>query len=111
MIYAASSSAYGETEVLPKVESMKPLPKSPYAVQKLVGELYASAFTSCFGLETVSLRFFNVYGPRQDPSSQYSGVLSLFMKYLLSRTSPTIFEVTANSRAISLTSTTSPACV
>jgi nucleoside-diphosphate-sugar epimerase len=91
LIYAASSSAYGETEVLPKVESMKPLPKSPYAVQKLVGELYGAAFTSCFGLETVSLRFFNVYGPRQDPSSQYSGVLSLFMKYVLARTSPTIF--------------------
>jgi nucleoside-diphosphate-sugar epimerase len=91
LIYAASSSAYGDTEVLPKTESMKPLPKSPYAVQKLLGEYYASVFTSCFALETVSLRFFNVYGPRQDPTSQYSGVLSLFMKHLLERTSPTIF--------------------
>jgi nucleoside-diphosphate-sugar epimerase len=91
LIYAASSSAYGDTEVLPKTESMKPLPKSPYAVQKLLGEFYASVFTGCFGLETVSLRFFNVYGPRQDPTSQYSGVLSLFMKHLLERTSPTIF--------------------
>ncbi len=66
-------------------------PKSPYAVQKYVGELYASVLTSCFGLETVSLRFFNVYGPRQDPSSAYSGILSLFMKHLIARTEPTIF--------------------
>ncbi|MGH9612398.1 MAG: NAD-dependent epimerase/dehydratase family protein, partial [Bryobacteraceae bacterium] len=69
VVYAASSSAYGDTEVLPKVETMAPRPKSPYAAQKLAGEYYASVFTSCFGLETVSLRFFNVYGPRQDPSS------------------------------------------
>jgi UDP-glucose 4-epimerase len=91
VVYAASSSAYGDTEVLPKTESMTPLPKSPYAAQKLLGEYYASVFYSCFGLETVSLRFFNVYGPRQDPSSAYSGVLSLFMKHLLARTCPTIF--------------------
>lgn len=91
VVYAASSSAYGDTEVLPKTEAMTPRPKSPYAVQKLVGEYYASVFSSCFGLESVSLRFFNVYGPRQDPSSAYSGVLSLFMKHLLARTSPTIF--------------------
>jgi len=91
VVYAASSSAYGDTPTLPKTESMKPLPKSPYAAQKLVGEYYASVFHSCFNLETVALRFFNVYGPRQDPSSQYSGVLSLFMKHLLSRTAPTIF--------------------
>jgi UDP-glucose 4-epimerase len=91
VVYAASSSAYGDSEVLPKVETMLPKPKSPYALQKLVGEYYASVFQSCFGLETVSLRFFNVYGPRQDPSSQYSGVLSLFMKHVLARTTPTIF--------------------
>jgi UDP-glucose 4-epimerase len=91
LIYAASSSAYGDSEILPKVETMIPRPKSPYAVQKLLGEHYASVFHSCFGLETVSLRFFNVYGPRQDPSSPYSGVLSLFMRHLLARTSPTIF--------------------
>ena len=90
VIYAASSSAYGDTEVLPKVETMAPRPKSPYAVQKLVGEYYASVFYNCYGLETVALRFFNVYGPRQDPSSPYSGVLSLFMKHLIARTSPTI---------------------
>jgi nucleoside-diphosphate-sugar epimerase len=91
VVYAASSSAYGDTPTLPKTESMAPQPLSPYAVQKLVGEYYASVFHSCFGLETVALRFFNVYGPRQDPSSPYSGVLSLFMKHLLARTAPTIF--------------------
>ena len=91
VVYAASSSAYGDSEVLPKTESMPPRPKSPYAVQKLVGEYYAAVFQECFHLETVCLRFFNVYGPRQDPSSSYSGVLSLFMKHLLARTRPTIF--------------------
>jgi UDP-glucose 4-epimerase len=91
IVYAASSSAYGDTPALPKTESMTPSPKSPYAAQKLMGEYYAAVFHSCFSIETVSLRFFNVYGPRQDPSSPYSGVLSLFMKHLLARTSPTIF--------------------
>jgi len=91
VVYAASSSAYGDTEVLPKTESMAPQPKSPYAVQKLAGEYYCTVFTSCWGLETVSLRFFNVYGPRQDPSSPYSGVLSIFMKCLVERRAPTIF--------------------
>ncbi|HYP14679.1 MAG TPA: NAD-dependent epimerase/dehydratase family protein [Bryobacteraceae bacterium] len=90
VVYAASSSAYGDTEVLPKIETMQPLPKSPYALQKLVGEYYGSVFSSCFGLETVSLRFFNVFGPRQDPSSPYSGVLSIFMRCILEGTSPTI---------------------
>ncbi|MGO9095018.1 MAG: SDR family oxidoreductase [Bryobacteraceae bacterium] len=90
VFYAASSSAYGDTEELPKVESMTPRPKSPYALQKLVGEYYASVFASCFGLETVSVRYFNVYGPRQDPSSPYSGVISVFMKALLERRSPMI---------------------
>jgi UDP-glucose 4-epimerase len=91
VIYAASSSAYGDTEVMPKVETMRPLPKSPYAAQKLMGEYYLSVWASCFGLETVSLRYFNVYGPRQDPSSAYSGVLSLFMTAILERRAPTIF--------------------
>jgi len=90
VVYAASSSAYGDTDVLPKVESMIPRPKSPYAVQKLLGEYYISVFDSCFGLEGVALRFFNVYGPRQDPSSQYSGVLSKFMTAILKRESPVI---------------------
>lgn len=91
VIYAASSSAYGDTEVLPKVETMAPKPKSPYAVQKLAGEYYATAFSECFGLETVSLRFFNVYGPRQDPASVYSGVLSIFLTCLIDRRRPTIY--------------------
>jgi UDP-glucose 4-epimerase len=91
VVYAASSSAYGDTEVLPKVETMQPRPKSPYAAQKLMGEYYASVFHSCFGLETVSLRFFNVFGPRQDPTSPYSGVLSIFLTCLLDRKQPTIY--------------------
>jgi len=91
LVYAASSSAYGDTEVLPKVETMRPRPLSPYAVQKLLGEYYASVFHTCFGLDTVALRFFNVYGPRQDPSSPYSGVISLFLKAIIERRPPTIF--------------------
>src|SRR5579875_4105514 len=91
VVYAASSSAYGDTEVLPKVETMAPQPKSPYAVQKLMGEYYAQVFADCYGLETVSLRFFNVFGPRQDPTSVYSGVLSIFLTRLIERRSPTIF--------------------
>jgi UDP-glucose 4-epimerase len=91
VVYAASSSAYGDTEVLPKTESMAPRPKSPYALQKLTGEYYCAVFTSCYGLETVSLRFFNVFGPRQDPSSPYSGVLSIFMRRLIERRPPVIF--------------------
>jgi UDP-N-acetylglucosamine/UDP-N-acetyl-alpha-D-glucosaminouronate 4-epimerase len=91
VVYAASSSAYGDTEVLPKVESMTPRPKSPYALQKLIGEYYGSIFSGVYGLETVSLRYFNVYGPRQDPSSAYSGVLSLFMTSVLDRKVPKIF--------------------
>lgn len=90
VVYAASSSAYGDTEVLPKVETMAPRPKSPYAVQKLLGEYYASVFHTCFNLETVCLRFFNVYGPRQDPTSPYSGVISIFMRSVVERTAPTI---------------------
>src|SRR5579862_9564908 len=91
LIYAASSSAYGDTLELPKVETMLPRPKSPYALQKLTGEYYLSAFATCFGLETVSLRYFNVYGPRQDPSSPYSGVLSIFASCVLARKAPTIY--------------------
>jgi nucleoside-diphosphate-sugar epimerase len=91
VVYAASSSAYGDTEELPKRESMSPQPKSPYAAQKLLGEHYMSIWASCFGVETVSLRYFNVFGPRQDPASPYSGVLSLFMTAILERRSPTIF--------------------
>ena len=91
VVYAASSSAYGDTPVLPKMESLLPSPKSPYALQKLVGEYYCSVYASVFKLETVALRYFNVYGPRQDPNSPYSGVLSIFMKCVLERRPPTIF--------------------
>jgi UDP-glucose 4-epimerase len=111
LVYAASSSAYGDSEVLPKTESMLPRPKSPYAVQKLVGEYYAQVFHSCFGLETVALRFFNVYGPRQDPSSAYSGVLSLFMKHLLERTAPTIFGDGEQSRDFTYVEDVAELCV
>jgi UDP-glucose 4-epimerase len=90
VVYAASSSAYGDTLVLPKVETMTPSPRSPYALQKLVGEYYATVFSLCFGLETVALRYFNVFGPRQNPASPYSGVLSLFMKCILEHRPPTI---------------------
>ncbi len=91
VVYAASSSAYGGSEVLPKIESMAPDPKSPYAAQKLFGEYYARVFHLCYGLETVALRYFNVYGPRQDPSSPYSGVISVFIKALSEGSSPVIF--------------------
>lgn len=91
VVYAASSSAYGGSEVLPKVETMAPDPKSPYAAQKLAGEYYARVFASCFSIETVALRYFNVYGPRQDPSSPYSGVISLFANSVLARVPPLIF--------------------
>jgi UDP-glucose 4-epimerase len=91
VVYAASSSAYGDTVELPKREDMNPRPKSPYALQKLVGEYYAAVFADVYRLETVALRYFNVYGPRQDPSSPYSGVLSIFMKCVLERRSPTIY--------------------
>ena len=111
VVYAASSSAYGDSETLPKVESMTPLPKSPYAVQKLMGEHYASVFRSSYGLETVALRFFNVYGPRQDPTSAYSGVLSLFMKHLLAGTAPTIFGDGEQSRDFTYVDDVAALCV
>ncbi len=91
VIFAASSAAYGDSPELPKTEAMLPRPKSPYASQKVLGEYYMKNFADCFGLETVSLRFFNVFGPRQDPTSPYSGVLSIFMSCLLARRNPTIF--------------------
>ncbi len=90
VVYAASSSAYGDTPTLPKHEDMPTSPLSPYALQKLVGEQYMQLFTSLYGLETVSIRYFNVFGPRQDPSSPYSGVIALFVTALLSGKAPTI---------------------
>jgi nucleoside-diphosphate-sugar epimerase len=91
VVFAASSSAYGETPTLPKVETMPPAPISPYGVTKLVGEMYAQVFGRVYGLENVSLRYFNVFGPRQDPTSQYSGVLSRFIFALLDGLQPVVF--------------------
>jgi UDP-glucose 4-epimerase len=98
VIYAASSSAYGDTPTLPKREEMKPNPISPYAVQKLCGELYTAAFHRVYGLETTALRYFNVFGPRQDATSQYSGVLSKFITSMLEGRAPTIFGDGSQSR-------------
>lgn len=91
VMYAASSSAYGNAPTLPKHESMLPCPISPYAVSKLAGEHYLRSFFDCYGLETVSLRYFNVFGPCQDPSSEYSGVLARFTTQMLRGEQPTIF--------------------
>ena len=91
VVYAGSSSAYGDQPTLPKSEQMAPDPLSPYAVAKLVGEYYCRVFTRVYGLETVTLRYFNVFGPRQDPGSQYSGVVSRFISSLLSDERPVIY--------------------
>ncbi len=91
VVYAASSSAYGDTPTLPKRETMPPDPISPYAVAKLASELYMISFYRCYGLETVCLRYFNIFGPRQDPSSPYSGVLAKFSMQMLHGEQPTIF--------------------
>src|SRR6201998_3340637 len=91
LVFAASSSAYGETPTLPKTEEMQPAPISPYGVTKLVGELYAQVFGRCYGLENVCLRYFNIFGPRQDPSSPYSGVLAKFCTAFLEDGQPVIF--------------------
>src|SRR6185312_6291105 len=91
VVYAASSSAYGNTPTLPKREEMPPSPRSPYALQKLVGEQYCKLFTELYGLPTVCTRYFNVFGPRQDPGSPYSGVISLFTSALLAGRRPVIY--------------------
>jgi UDP-glucose 4-epimerase len=91
VIFAGSSSAYGDTPTLPKHEQMAPNPISPYAVAKLAGEYYMRAFTRVYGLETVALRYFNVFGPYQDPSSHYSGVLAIFCRRMLAGEQPTIY--------------------
>jgi UDP-glucose 4-epimerase len=91
VVYAASSAAYGDSPELPKKENLPPQPKSPYGVQKLAGEYYGRVFWEAFGLETVSLRYFNVFGPRQDPASPYSGVLSLFSSCVIEGRAPKIF--------------------
>jgi UDP-N-acetylglucosamine/UDP-N-acetyl-alpha-D-glucosaminouronate 4-epimerase len=91
VVYAGSSSAYGDTPTLPKREDMPTNPLSPYALQKLVGEQYLALFTKLYGLDTVTIRYFNVFGPRQDPSSPYSGVISLFMSALVDGRQPIIY--------------------
>jgi nucleoside-diphosphate-sugar epimerase len=91
VVYSSSSSAYGDSPRLPKVETMKPEPLSPYAAQKLMGEYYARIFNDIYGLETVSLRYFNVFGPRQDPKSQYAAVVPKFITLLASSRPPVIF--------------------
>ncbi len=90
VVYAGSSSAYGNSATLPKREDMPTAPLSPYALQKLVAEQYMQMFTSLYGLSTVTIRYFNVFGPRQDPSSPYSGVISLFVRHALEGRSPTV---------------------
>ena len=91
VVFAASSSAYGETPTLPKVETMQPQPISPYGVTKYAGELYGQTFGRCYGLENVALRYFNIFGPRQDPGSPYSGVLAKFCTAFLENTQPVVF--------------------
>ena len=91
LVYAGSSSAYGDTPTLPKREDMPTAPKSPYALQKLVGEQYCRMFTELYGFETVTTRYFNVFGPRQDPGSPYSGVISLFATAVLAGKQPVIY--------------------
>ncbi len=91
VVLASSSAVYGDDPQLPKVESMPPRPLSPYAVQKLTNEFYAQLYYRLYGLETVCLRYFNVYGPRQDPSSPYSGVISIFMRQVGKKSAPTIY--------------------
>lgn len=91
VVYASSSSLYGDSPTLPKHEGMMPNPLSPYGAQKLFGEMYCQVFTKAYGLETVSLRYFNVFGPRQDATSQYSGVLALFIPAVLQGRPPTIY--------------------
>ena len=98
VVYAGSSSAYGDTPVLPKVETMSPAPLSPYAVAKLTGELYCRMYARTFGLETVVLRYFNVFGPRQDPQSQYAAVIPKFVTAALAGTQPVIFGDGTQSR-------------
>jgi nucleoside-diphosphate-sugar epimerase len=90
-VYASSSSIYGDSDKLPKSEEMNPNPKSPYAISKLAGEYYCGVFGEVYGMPTVSLRYFNVFGPRQDPNSQYAAVIPIFIKALLDGEAPTIF--------------------
>ncbi len=98
VVYASSSAVYGDDPGLPKRESMIPQPLSPYAVQKITGEYYARVYHELYGIDTASLRFFNVFGPRQDPSSPYSGVISIFMSKAVAQTGPIIYGDGTQSR-------------
>ncbi len=98
VVYASSSSVYGDSPVSPKVETLTPAPKSPYAVSKLTGEYYCRVFSRVYGLETVSLRYFNVFGPRQDPGSPYSAVIPKFLRAMLRGERPTIYGDGSQSR-------------
>lgn len=98
VVIAASSSAYGDSEISPKVETLPTRPLSPYAVAKLTQEYYCQAFSTCYGIETVALRYFNVFGPRQDPTSDYAAVIPLFIRIILSGKVPTIFGDGTQSR-------------
>jgi UDP-glucose 4-epimerase len=98
VVYAASSSAYGDTPTLPKIETMRPMPLSPYAVSKLAGEHYCAVYAGAFGLETVSLRYFNVFGPRQDPKSEYAAVIPRFVTAALGGQRVTIYGDGTQSR-------------
>jgi nucleoside-diphosphate-sugar epimerase len=104
VVYASSSSVYGDSEELPKVETMTPNPKSPYAVAKLAAEHYCRVFADLHGMTTVSLRYFNVFGPRQDPTSQYSAVIPIFVRCLLQGNSPTIYGDGEQSRDLTFIS-------
>ena len=101
VIYASSSSVYGDTPTLPKKENMNPCPLSPYAVSKLSGEYYCNVFTEVYGLKTVCLRYFNVYGPRQDPTGDYAAVVPKFIEKILSDNSPIIYGDGKQSRDFS----------
>jgi nucleoside-diphosphate-sugar epimerase len=91
VVYASSSSVYGDTPVIPKTEDMIPIPKSPYAVSKLTGEYYCKVFSEIYGLKTVSLRYFNIFGPRQDPNSEYAAVIPKFITRVLNKEAPIIY--------------------
>jgi len=101
VVYASSSAIYGDTPTLPKAEEMKPAPLSPYAVSKLAGEYYCQVFYQVYGLETVALRYFNVFGPRQDPTSQYAAVIPKFVTAMLRSEQPTIYGDGEQSRDFS----------
>jgi nucleoside-diphosphate-sugar epimerase len=111
VVYASSSSVYGDTPALPKREQIPVHPRSPYAASKLAGEAYCRAFTASFGLETVSLRFFNVFGPRQDPASQYAAVIPSFASAMLKGRSPTVFGDGTQSRDFTFVANALEACV